>query len=44
VLIWFGDGAADAVRRVRAARPGAIQSAAQGRFLVDFAQRIQAWR
>ena len=44
ILIWFGDTAAAAVERVRAAQPRAIQSAAQQRFLHDFADRIRDWR
>lgn len=44
ILVWFGDTAAMAVQRVRAAKPRAIQSEAQQRFLIDFADRIRGWR
>jgi len=44
ILVWFGDTAAMAVQRVRAAKPRAIQSEAQQRFLTDFADRIRGWR
>jgi atypical dual specificity phosphatase len=44
ILIWFGDAAATAIERVRKAQPHAIQSAAQQRFLHDFADRIRGWR
>lgn len=44
VLIWFGDTAADAITKVRTARPLAIQSDAQFRFLHAFAERIHGWR
>ncbi len=44
ILIWFGDAAETAIERVRKAQPHAIQSAAQQRFLHDFADRIRGWR
>lgn len=43
ILIWFGDSADQAIDRVRAAQPLAIQSMAQNRFLHDFADRIRGW-
>lgn len=43
VLTWFGEDADAAIARVRAARPRAIQSLAQERFLRDFASRIRDW-
>jgi atypical dual specificity phosphatase len=43
ILIWFGDSPEDAITRVRAAEPRAIQSPAQHRFLNDFADRIRDW-
>jgi atypical dual specificity phosphatase len=43
LLIWFGDSADQAIDRVRAAQPLAIQSMAQSRFLHDFADRIRGW-
>lgn len=43
LLVWFGDPAAQAIERVRAAQPRAIQSPAQARFLHDFADRIRDW-
>lgn len=43
VLVWFGDSAQDAIARVRAAQPHAIQSQAQHRFLRDFSERVQGW-
>lgn len=43
VLVWFGEDADDAIARVRDARPRAIQSLAQERFLRDFASRIRDW-
>jgi atypical dual specificity phosphatase len=44
ILIWFGDAAESAISKVRAARPMAIQSPAQSRFLFDFAERIRDWQ
>lgn len=44
ILIWFGDSADDAVAKVRAVQPLAIQSAAQTRFLTEFADRIRGWQ
>lgn len=43
ILIWFGDTAEDAITKVRAAKPMAIQSMAQSRFLYEFAERISGW-
>jgi atypical dual specificity phosphatase len=43
ILIWFGDAADQAIDRVRAAQPLAIQTVAQIRFLHDFADRIRGW-
>jgi atypical dual specificity phosphatase len=43
VLVWFGEDPEDAIARVRGARPRAIQSLAQERFLRDFASRIRDW-
>lgn len=43
VLIWFGEEADVAIDRVRDARPRAIQTPAQERFLREFASRIRAW-
>lgn len=43
LLIWFGDSADEAIAKVRRAQPLAIQSAAQLRFLHDFADRIRGW-
>lgn len=44
IMIWFGDAAAEAIAKVRSAKPFAIQSVAQFRFLHDFADRIHRWR
>jgi atypical dual specificity phosphatase len=44
ILIWFGDAAESAISKVRAARPMAIQTSAQSRFLLEFADRIRDWR
>lgn len=44
ILIWFGDCADEAIAKVRAARPLAIQSKAQWLFLSEFAERIGGWR
>ncbi len=43
ILIWFGDAAGEAIAKVRAANPLAIQSVAQLRFLHEFADRIRGW-
>jgi len=43
VLAWFGDSAGDAIARVRAAQPRAIQSDAQHRFVDNFCKRIAGW-
>lgn len=43
VLIWFGDNPQEAIAKVRSAHALAIQSAAQSRFLHDFAERIRGW-
>ncbi len=43
ILVWFGDAPADAIDKVRLAQPRAIQTAAQLRFLHDFADRIRGW-
>jgi atypical dual specificity phosphatase len=43
ILIWFGETADEAIAKVRAAKPHAIQSLAQMRFLHDFADRIRGW-
>ncbi len=43
ILAWFGDGADEAIAKVRAAQPRAIQSMAQLRFIHDFADRIRGW-
>ena len=44
LLVWFGDRAEAAIAKVRAARPLAIQTVAQSRFVHDFATRVLAWR
>lgn len=43
VLVWFGDPPDQAIARVRASQPLAIQNHAQTRFLHDFADRIRGW-
>lgn len=43
IFVWFGDSPADAIDKVRSARPMAIQSNAQVRFIHDFANRISGW-
>lgn len=43
VLVWFGDDSQAAIAKVRAARPMAIQSDAQTRFIHDFADRVRGW-
>lgn len=43
IFVWFGDAPADAVDKIRSARPLAIQSDAQIRFIHDFADRISGW-
>lgn len=43
ILAWFGDSAEEAIAKVRAAQPRAIQSMAQLRFIHDFADRIRGW-
>lgn len=43
VLVWFGDSADDAIARVRAVQPHAIQSPAQCRFIREFAARTCGW-
>jgi len=43
ILVWFGDSAHQAIERIRACQPLAIQSMAQIRFLQDFADRIRGW-
>lgn len=43
ILAWFGDGAREAIAKVRAAQPHAIQSTAQLRFVHEFADRIRGW-
>lgn len=43
ILAWLGDEPDQAIARVRAARPWAIQTAAQLRFVHDFAGRIRGW-
>ena len=43
VLVWFGDSAAAAISRVRAAQPRAIQSEVQHRFIHEFAERVAGW-
>lgn len=43
ILVWLGDQPGQAVARIRAARPGAIQSPSQLRFVHEFAGRIAGW-
>lgn len=43
VLVWLGDDAAEAIEKVRYARPMAIQSGAQENFVHEFARRISEW-
>lgn len=43
IYIWFGDSDEEAIAKIRAAQPLAIQSASQLRFLADFADRIRGW-
>lgn len=43
MLVWYGDGADEAISRVRRARPGAVQSDSQSLFVRNFAERIQGW-
>lgn len=43
VLVWLGDDAAEAIEKVRYARPMAIQSGAQKNFVHEFARRISEW-
>ena len=40
-LVWFGEDAAQAIAKVRVARPLAIQTRAQAEFIHDFAQSLQ---
>lgn len=43
IFAWFGDTPECAIARIRAAQPHAIQSAAQLRFVGDFAKHIFGW-
>ena len=43
ILIWFGDAAETAIRKVRGTQLRAIQTVQQERFLIDFADRIRGW-
>jgi protein-tyrosine phosphatase len=42
ILVERGWSSEDAIRHVRAARPGAIETRAQERYVVDAAARIRA--
>jgi len=44
LLVEMGETAPEAIRRVRAARPGAIETDAQFRYVLDLRSRPRPWR